>query len=146
MTEFMKIFQELLDDNNLTIRSFSEKIDTPYQVLYSYKNQDYYPALNIAEKIANYFDCSLNYLFGVDEYLQHEEFKPMNVSEFYPRYIALLEKNNTSHYFLYTRIGLNNSSITKWKNGAVPKIESLKLIAEYFNVSIDYLVGRSDSY
>ncbi len=146
MTEFMKNFQELLDDNNLTIRSFSEKSGIPFQVLYSYKNQDYYPTLSIAEKIANYFGCSFNYLFGVDEYLQREDFKPMNVSLFYPRYISLLEKNKVSHYFLYKRIGLNNSSITKWKRGAIPKVESLKLIAEYFNVSIDYLVGRSDNY
>lgn len=146
MTEFMRIFQELLDDNNLTLRSFSEKIDTPFQVLYSYKNQDYYPTLNVAEKIANYFDCSFNYLFGVDDYLQHEEFKPMDVGIFYSRYIALLEKNNTSHYFLYKNKGLNNSSITKWRNGSIPKVESLKIIAEHFQVSIDYLIGRTDNY
>lgn len=102
--------------------------------------------LNIAEKLANYFDCSFNYLFGVDDYMQHEVFKPVNVDVFYSRHIDLLKKNNTSHYFLYKSKGLNNSSITKWKNGSIPKIESLKIIAEHFKVSIDYLVGRTDNY
>jgi len=37
-------------------------------------------------------------------------------------------------------IGLNNSSPTAWKRGAIPKGETLQKIANYFGVSVDYLL------
>lgn len=40
--------------------------------------------------------------------------------------------------------GLSSSIIRKWKNNTSPSIDKVKVIAEYFNVSTDYLVGRSD--
>ena len=42
-------------------------------------------------------------------------------------------------------LGLSNSITTKWKNGAIPNGEILLKIADYFNVSIDYLMGRTDN-
>lgn len=39
-------------------------------------------------------------------------------------------------------MGLSNSIATKWKKtGATPNGETLNIIAEYFGVSIDYLLG-----
>ncbi len=41
-------------------------------------------------------------------------------------------------------IGVSNAIATKWKNGTVPNGETLVLIADYFNCSIDYLMGRTE--
>ena len=41
-------------------------------------------------------------------------------------------------------IGVSSSTITKWKNGAIPNGEILLKVANYFNCSIDYLLGRTD--
>lgn len=144
MIEFVEILQDLLDDNNLTLRKLSEKIGVPFQVLYAYKQKSFYPNIETAVKIADFFNCSLDYLFGLNDKRGDGKVKGANLSVFYQRYINLLKKNKVSHYRLYKTIGLNNSSITKWKNGATPKVESLIKIADYFGVSIDYLVGRTD--
>ncbi len=40
--------------------------------------------------------------------------------------------------------GLSSSIIRKWKNNTSPSIDRVKVIAKYFNVSADYLVGLSD--
>lgn len=40
--------------------------------------------------------------------------------------------------------GLSESIIRKWKSGTSPSIDKIKLIAKYFNVSSDYLIGLSD--
>lgn len=37
-------------------------------------------------------------------------------------------------------LGFSNATATKWKNGSVPKGETLKKIADYFQVSADYLL------
>lgn len=40
-------------------------------------------------------------------------------------------------------LGFGNGSISKW-NKQSPSTEKLKQVADYFQVSLDYLVGRSD--
>ena len=144
MSKFVENLQDLLDDNNLTLRKLGEKINVPFQVLYAYKSKDFLPNIDTAIKIANYFSCSLDFLFGLDNNYKKKKYNNFDLSKFYPRYLDLLKKNNISHYYLYKTINLNNSSITKWKNGSKPKTETLIKIADYFGVSIDYLVGRSD--
>lgn len=38
-----------------------------------------------------------------------------------------------------------NGTISKWRSGAYkPSLEYVERIADFFDVSIDYLVGRSD--
>lgn len=41
-------------------------------------------------------------------------------------------------------LGVSSGTITGWKNGASPKPEILSKIASYFDVSVDYLIGKSD--
>ena len=38
-------------------------------------------------------------------------------------------------------IGLSNAAPTSWRKGAVPKLTTLEKIADYFDVSVDYLRG-----
>ncbi len=40
-------------------------------------------------------------------------------------------------------IGVSTATITKWKNGAIPNGAILLKVADYFNVSTDYLLGRT---
>ena len=41
-------------------------------------------------------------------------------------------------------MGMSTSSISKWKHTVSPTIDKIARIANYFNVSIDYLVGASN--
>lgn len=38
-------------------------------------------------------------------------------------------------------VGMASSSISKWKRGAIPRHSSLKLIADHFGVTVDYLLS-----
>ena len=42
-------------------------------------------------------------------------------------------------------LGISTGSIAQWKNGSVPSGETLVKIADYFHVSVDYLLGREES-
>ena len=42
-------------------------------------------------------------------------------------------------------IGLSTAIATKWKNGSIPKGDILVKIADYFDCSVDYLLGRTDN-
>lgn len=41
-------------------------------------------------------------------------------------------------------LGFSNAAATHWKNGKQPGASSLEKIAEYFNVSVDYLLCSKD--
>ncbi len=41
-------------------------------------------------------------------------------------------------------LSISSGTITQWKNGSMPGGEKLMQIADYFGVSIDYLVGRTE--
>lgn len=40
-------------------------------------------------------------------------------------------------------IGISNGSISKWEKSS-PKADTLQKVADYFNVSVDYLLGRTN--
>ena len=41
------------------------------------------------------------------------------------------------------QIGVSSSTVTSWKNGGIPNGETLLKLADYLNVSVDYLLGRT---
>ena len=61
------------------------------------------------------------------------------------RILFLMDKEGIKPKELIIKLGLNHSAITDWKNGkAKPGTEAIIKIAEYFNVSTDYLLGQTD--
>lgn len=64
---------------------------------------------------------------------------------FQNRFKQLKDSSGVSSYKIYTAIGSAPSTVTNWLEGkSVPDMNYLIKLADYFNVSIDYLVGRSD--
>ena len=61
---------------------------------------------------------------------------------FWERFAELCEKKITSPNAVAKIIGVSNATSTKWKNGTIPNGETLNKIADYFDCSIDYLLGR----
>ena len=57
----------------------------------------------------------------------------------------LCKEKGISTYRACTDIGLNRSAVAKWKEGAIPRGETLEKLARYFNVTTDYLLGKNSS-
>lgn len=63
-----------------------------------------------------------------------------------PIMFKLMEERNVTAYKLSADTGIPQSTICDWRKGvSFPKISALITIADYFDVSIDYLVGRTKS-
>ena len=56
----------------------------------------------------------------------------------------LCKKQGISLNTLEEKIGFARNSLYSWKNSE-PKPKKLKAVADYFNVSTDYLLGRTDN-
>lgn len=58
---------------------------------------------------------------------------------------GLMKEQNLNQVRLAEKIGVKQNTISAWLlNKKEPSITSLWLLADYFDVEIDYLVGRKD--
>ena len=65
---------------------------------------------------------------------------------FYDLFCALCERKGVSPTRAALEIGLSKSTPTTWKKkGTTPQAVQLKKIADYFGVTVDYLVGPKEN-
>lgn len=63
----------------------------------------------------------------------------------YERFMQLLQENGLTAYRVSKETGVTQTTLSDWKNGrATPKTVTLQKIADYFNVSLDWLTGNSE--
>lgn len=65
---------------------------------------------------------------------------------FYDAFVYLCNKNNISPSAAAVDMGFQKSVVTRWKKGTIPRDANLQKVADYFNVSTDYLLGNETSY
>lgn len=72
--------------------------------------------------------------------------KAVTMDEFPTRLRKLRERQRRKQYVVSELCGLNRSSIRRYERGErAPGLKELISIADYFEVSIDYLVGLTDN-
>ena len=60
---------------------------------------------------------------------------------FWDNYVDLCTKNGKTPNGAAEEIGISSGSITAWKKGRVPRPQNQKQIADYFGVTVDYLLN-----
>lgn len=63
-------------------------------------------------------------------------------NNFFARYSELCKSTGETPNSVAKIIGASSGSVTAWKNGAEPRYSTVVKIAEYFNVSVDFLLGK----
>ena len=59
----------------------------------------------------------------------------------YEKYVELRDSRGVSDYRVSEDTGITKSTFSDWKNGrSNPKIEKLKILADYFGVDINYFL------
>lgn len=56
----------------------------------------------------------------------------------------LADTKKTNFAEIEREVGISNGQIRRWDTSS-PKIENIQKVADYFNVSVDYLLGRTDN-
>lgn len=139
MNEFQERLQDLLDEHNLKRAHLAKKIGISSTTINDYFNKNYYPQINIAYKMAKYFNCSLSYLLGLTDIKENTN---TNQKSFIDNFDKLLQHNNLSISKSLKELCMGEYDYYRWKQGQFPKTRNLIEIAKYFDVSIDYLIGN----
>lgn len=65
---------------------------------------------------------------------------------FWENFLQLCNQHGMSPNAVAKNIGISSGAVTKWKNeGVTPRGVTLKKVADYFNVSVAYLLGKEDA-
>ena len=145
MGKFSQNLIDLTSDQGLSLKRLSKKVDISSSLLYRYAIEERFPTIESIIKLANYFNCSINFLVGLDDEPSSANLKSIFDSHvFLSRYNNLITTNNLSHYALSKKINISENGYSVWQKGSMPYLDTLIKLADFFGVSIDYLVGRSD--
>ncbi len=139
--KFVEVLKDLMIEKEISIKELSAETGIKLGSIYFYFKNETLPDINCAIKLSEYFGCSINYLLGLDE---KKDFVPKITNKtFIKIYEELLSQNNETNYKVCQKLDINRNSIYHWRKGKTPKMVNLIEMAKYFDVSIDFLLGRA---
>lgn len=132
---------DLINDKGLDSKTFSKAIGVSESTVSRWKSNSKYMLLSGALKIVDYFNCSLDFLVGRSEILI--DFVPQkDYPPFYEHLKKIMEKRGITRYELNNKTTIKSSHLVDWNKGADPHILSLIELADYLEITLDFLVGR----
>ena len=144
MDKFSEILKDLIEDKGLSLRKIAEASGVSANQ-YSKYLKGAIPTIPVAVRLSNYFEHSIDFLFGLIEDDKNFKFNnAYDLTDFVSKYENLLETNKTTHWKFAKKYGLSESALRHWRYGDIPKLDSLIIIALNLSTSIDYLIGRTD--
>lgn len=141
MAYFSERLSSLIMENGLNTFALSKQVNVSVSVASNWLKKGCNPTLRTLVKLADYFSCSIDYLIGIDDDYSKYTFNP--TPDFAPQLKSIVEASNQSIYRICKETGLNWVDFWYWYKGTVPKMNSLITLANYFDISVDKLVGRS---
>ena len=134
---FWSVFAALCFEHGSSPNAVAKEIGISSGALTSWKNGAT-PRASTIRRIADYFGVPMDTFpkgIGADR----------EPSGFYKTYVDLCKEHGEKPYSLPLKLGLkSNSAVTQWENGSIPRPATLKKIADYFGVTVGYLMGADE--
>ncbi len=134
----------LCKENNYSCLQLERILHIPNARLNKYYNQKFFPDINRAIIICDFFECSLDYITDLSPIKLTQNLKNADFNLFLNRINEII-LNEKSQVLFFKNCQIARTNLSRWKNKQTfPRLETLYLIAQYSNISLDYLVGRTD--
>ena len=141
MSKLSEILKEYMQDKALTETALAEAVGLQHSTISNLLLDKYEPRFDSLEKLLYYFNCSADYLLGREEIPTEEPLHPL--LPFHERLRFLLATHKISQERLKRDLPVSGSVLYKWLSGKTkPSVETLKQLANFFDCTIDYLIGR----
>lgn len=141
---FQNRIQELVKENGSPKIELAKQIGIAHCTFSRAVNYGIIPKTKILIRFADFFEVSVDYLLGKTDSITF--YPTSNPSTFYDRIEKLTQdKGFKSLSALAQTAHLPRQYLFDWKKkNILPTAELLEYLADYFDVSIDFLLGRSD--
>ena len=134
MNDFQERLKELLVENNLSRLQLSKILNISSTTINGYFNNNYYPKIEIAISMSIYFDCSLDFLFGLSDIKNNASHN----NTFFENFNNLIKLSGISIAQTMKNLKMSEYNYYRWRDGLLPKTVNLIDIAKYFDISVDY--------
>ena len=139
MDLFQDNLKDLIVESGKSLRQLEKEMGVSSSQLSRYLKGTI-PSLAVLNKIANFFDCSIDFLVGIIEEKEHYSNVAYDANKFLKNYNKYLKENNTTHWKFAKENNFNEAVIRHWKNGETPKTATLITIAVAMGITIEELM------
>ena len=141
MSKFPERLSDLLSESELTPTTLGEKIGTSRVTINRYLSGARYPTVEYLITIADFFNCTVDYLLGLDDDIRTTAFvEPPPFSE---HFLFLCNHFNVTRYEVRKQTGISMSCIYTWQsNPKYPSLENILRLSHFFDCPVDFVIGR----
>lgn len=144
LTDFQETLKELLIITDKKQKELAAAIGMPPASVCRYLSGESIPTIDVLVKIADYFQCSTDFLLGFEKQNDAKTFQPC--PHFCERLRFLLQHFHETGYSFCKGSEISDSCFYSWLNGKrKPTLENLVRIAVFFNCNVDYVLGRTNN-
>lgn len=139
---FSDCLNDILIERNIAVKELSDTSGITDSRLYDFLSGNCVPSVQNAVKLANSLHCTLDYLFGFDEEYNycHNYVLTSDCSE---RLRQAINASGKTRYKISKETKVSQQQLHNWyRNKQIPSLVTLVNFADYFNCSLDYLVGK----
>ena len=141
MSDFVERLNALMTERDIYVKKLSKELVISSPALYQYLVKKHLPRLPTLLKIADYFQCTMDFLLGLRAQNNSKGFR--KCPPFSERFPHLMQCFGQSKYSISKRLKISPSLIHYWQTGErIPTGEHLVLLAREFHFSIDFSLGR----
>ena len=137
--------KDLRVERGLTLEQLAEQTHLSKSALGSYEADDFKDISHYAlVRLAKFYGVTTDYLLGLSDYCRDNvSYNP--VPQFGQRFRYVLKFCGVTQYRIEKELHLSGSMVYKWLNDiSLPSVSSLIRVASYLDVTVDFLIGRTD--
>ena len=140
---FQKYLKEVIEEQGLKKVQFAESVGVSSSVIIRATLFQIVPSVKTLIKIADYLQVPIMFMLGEEEYA---DFLPAKEpTNFFERLEQLAQEKDVKYSEFSHTMSFAPNAVYEWiRTNSLPSLDYLVELAEYFDVSVDYLLGRTD--
>ena len=144
MAIFFKRVHDLRVDNDLKQKEIAKMLKVNINTYPHWENGMYEMPIEMMDKLSKFYNCSMDYLTGLSN--EHGTIsKKFNSEELFIRLKRLRKENHLTQAEIGNKLGFGQMNYCRYETGKILiPFSKLYLITKEFNVSLDYLMGKSE--
>ena len=141
LSKFAENLSSLMSERNVNAPTLAKHLCTDRSNVTRYLNGKRFPSFSGFIAIVEYFNVSADLILGLTDYAKETTFHP--IISFGARLRVVMAETKTTQYELVAKAKISGSNVYKWLfQKSFPSVENLVRLAEYMDISVDYLLGR----
>ncbi|MDE6471914.1 MAG: helix-turn-helix domain-containing protein [Clostridia bacterium] len=142
LADFAEILRDLILERNMNAKQFAIEIGAQNSSVSEYLHALRLPKVARLVEIANYFNCSTDYLLGLEEDRNSGNY--CVCPPFHEQLNFLKKYFQCSNSYLYTDSEIPKTRYYDWLKGKrLPSLENVVRLAERLNCTVDFVIGRN---